>query len=100
MKYTKYPELKAELKDLAKRLRYWKSHRKYEKRLEINKPLWQIDSIIFELKHKFRHRHIAYCLLRGRSYDEVEQSCKVSPNFGIVNKIMEEHGRKTLRASA
>jgi len=101
MKYTKYPELKAELKELAKEIRYWKSHRKLDKRTSIGKNIWDIDCRINYLKNKFRHRHIAYCMLRGRRYEQIELTCKVPPNFRIVDKIMEEHAQqKTVCAGA
>lgn len=100
MKYTKYPELKAELKELATDIRFWKDHRKLEKRLEIDMPLWDIQELIDTKKHTFRHWHIAYCLLRGRTYEQIELTCRVSPNFNLVHEIMEKHAQKTLCASA
>ena len=36
MKYTKYPELKSELKQLAKEIREWKNNRKQDKRRALN----------------------------------------------------------------
>lgn len=100
MKFTKYPELKSELKQLAKEIRKWKRNRKEDRRFELKMSLWKIQGYVDYYKHEFRHKHIAYCMLRGRTYEQIELYCKVSPNFDLVNKIMEEYGPQTICASA
>lgn len=100
MRYTKYPELKAELKQLAKDIRKWKRNRKLDKRIELGIDLWHAVSKVEQYKYEFRHKHIAYCMLRGRTYEQIELYCKVSPNFDYVDAVMEEHGPQTVCASA
>jgi hypothetical protein len=100
MKYTKYPELKSELKQLAKEIREWKRNRKLDKRIELKIPLWQIELKVSQRKYEFRHKHIAYCLLRGRRYEEIELKTNTPPDFKYVDKIREKYEQKTLRASA
>ena len=98
MKKTKYPELKSELKELAKEIRYWKSKRKLDNRGDY--PLWDIEARIRRRKYEFRHRHIAYCQLRGRLRIQIEQPALDNlPNERYIEGIMYEHG-KALRASA
>lgn len=44
-------------------------------------------------KYTLRHLHIAYCLLRGRTMEEIEPkvSDNNAPNLGLVNKLMEQY---------
>lgn len=100
MKYTKCPELKAELKKLAKEIRKWKRNRKEDKRFELKMKQWQVQDKIDRRKDDFRHKHIAYCMLRGRTYEQIENYCKVPPNFDVINSIKEQHTPKALCASA
>lgn len=99
MRRTKYPELKAELKTLAKEIRYYKDHRKLPKRREIGLSLWQIESHIGYKKYEFRHRHIAYCMLRGRKYEEIERYTRELPDFKFIEEVM-EHNREAVCLSA
>jgi len=100
MRYTKFPELKSELKQLAKEIREWKNNRKLDKRTELGMRQWEIESKIYWRKDEFRHKHIAYCMLRGRTYEQIENYCKESPDFDRIKRIMEEYEPKTLCASA
>ena len=99
MKYTKYPELKAELKELAKEIRefkylrdHWWDHREQSQ----GAYQWAVLSRARE----FRHKHIAYCMLRGRTYEQIENYCRETPDFDWIGNIKFEYGQKTLRASA
>jgi len=100
MKHTKYPELKIRLKQLAKEIREWKNNRKLDRRKELNKPLYKILSEIYWRKCEFRHKHIAYCMLRGRKYEEIELSCNNPPDFDEVDNIRGQYEQKTLCVSA
>jgi hypothetical protein len=99
MKYTKYPELKAELKQLAKEIRefkylrdHWWDHREQSQ----GAYQWAVESRADD----FRHMHIAYCMLRGRKYEEIERYCREAPDFNRIKHIKWEHGNKTLRIGA
>ena len=100
MKYTKYPELKAQLKKLAKEIRYWKSNRKEKRRAELGMWQYQIQDKIDRRAYEFRHKHIAYCMLRGRAYEQIEQKCNTSPDWDYIKSIEEEHGQQDLCAGA
>jgi len=47
------------------------------------------------LKRDYRHKHIAYCMLRGRTYEQIEQKCRENnkPNMDIVKEIMDEYSK-------
>lgn len=94
----KYIKLKSELKKLAKEIRYWKSKRKLDRRG--NFSLQNIETSVRTRKYEFRHKHIAYCQLRGRLRIQIEQPASDNlPNEKYIEEIMEQHG-ETLRASA
>ena len=46
-------------------------------------------------KSEWRHKHIAYCLLRGRTIDEIESYCHDDnkPNIQLVEKYKGEFER-------
>jgi hypothetical protein len=98
MRHTKYPELKAELKELAKEIRQLKYKRDH---------YWEFGNdqseFMWNAKKKgwdFRHLHIAYCMLRGREYGEIENYCREAPDFKRIDRIRGEHAEQTLRACA
>lgn len=101
MKRTKYPELKAELKQLAKEIKILKHKRDHwqEYTHEVKEPRWTQSIFMFDAFKKsreFRHKHIAYCLLRGREYEEIEQPRKDNkPDMIYVQMIKEKHEQKT-----
>jgi len=92
MKYTKYPELKAELKELVKEIRQWKSWRKPINRRGTDLKQWDVDFKVFILKREFRHKHIAYCQLNGTPYFMIECPRNDNkPDSTLVRKIMEKY---------
>ena len=46
---------------------------------------------LMDLGSEYRHRHIAYCLLRGREYEEIERKCRDDnkPNFKYIEELKE-----------
>jgi hypothetical protein len=102
MKYTKYPELKAELKELAKEIKAAKIRRDnwWNYKHELPDYFQNQSQSVFMYRaarksREFRHKHIAYCLLRGRSYEQIEQPHKYNkPDMIYVQMIMEEHGQQ------
>ena len=98
MKYTKYPELKADLKELAKEIKKQKWLR--DRWHDTDKQQWVFQLKVVQLAYEFRHKHIAYCMLRGRKYEEIENYCHEAPDFDRIDRIKLEHGQKTLRACA
>jgi hypothetical protein len=83
-------DLKNELKALAIISRELKSHRPQEKRGTWG--IYDLDYKIRSTKHIIRHKHIAYCLIRGRKYDEIEHPSKDNePNFKLIQDISKEY---------
>ena len=107
MKYTKYPELKAELKALAKEIRALKYKRDHWYDFTHEHPNMHPAFVqggfqfsVFKKAYEFRHKHIAYCMLRGREYGEIERYCREAPDFKRIDRIRGEHAEQTLRACA
>ena len=65
---TKIKLLKAELKTRALEIRSLKSTRK-------SVPNGYVSGL-FAKQDTFRHMHIAYCLLRGKTYEQIEQKTR------------------------
>jgi hypothetical protein len=75
-------QIKEEQKEMAKDIRKKKSQRKQ------HEYGWVPG--LFEMRRDYRHRHIAYCLLRGTPYERIENPSKYNkPNMDIVKSIME-----------
>lgn len=90
MKHTKYPQLKAELKALAKEIKEWKFKRDHW--YDYDSLQWKFQYGVMERAREFRHKHIAYCLLRGRKYEEIEQPRENNkPDMIYVQLVMEEY---------
>ena len=92
---TKISNLKEELKKIAVEIKEVKIETK-----KIQKQYGYAGNLqysILKLKRKFRNKHIVYCLLKGRKYEEIE--CKVrdgnEPNWTIIKKIQEEYSETT-----
>lgn len=73
--------------------------------MTINNPIFEIKEnqkkLALKIKEqhdlwdsiKFRHQHIAYCELRGRSRDQIEQPAKYNkPNEEWISKLKKEWG--------
>ena len=99
MKYTKYPKLKAELKELAKEIRQFKLRRDHH--WDYPQCQGEYQWAVQSRAREFRHKHIAYCMLRGRKYEEIERYCREAPDFKRIDSIRATHYvPKTLHISA
>lgn len=88
--FLKYKNIQ---KRLAKRISENKEIRKEKQRK--NPYLvshWEIEYNLIELKKEFRNRHIAICLLRGKTYEQIENKCAENnePNFELIEEIKNE----------
>jgi len=88
----KLQKLKQQQKEYAVEIRKAKSTRKSCENGYV--PL--LDN----MRWNARHNHIAYCMLRGRSYEEIEKSCHEPANMARVEKIMEEYRDEDVCTSA
>lgn len=93
----RFQELKTELKEIAFEIR----KRKQAIRCKPNAG-WKEWSELWVAKHDFRHKHIAYCLLRGRTYEQIEGKLvdAKAPDMNWVQTIMEAHRDKAVCACA
>ncbi len=72
-----FKQIKEQQKILASRLTELKRSRKQDKRN--GRSLWNIEDDIWHLKNDFRHRHITYCEMRGRTRDQIERPREDNP---------------------
>lgn len=76
---------KNELKEKGNHIRTLKQSRKGGLSAD---TLAGIEYEIWRSKRDFRHEHIAYSLVRGRSYEEIENPKDDNkPNWDIINKL-------------
>lgn len=90
----KLKDLKIRIKKLSAEIRQMKSERKQ----------FQFGYVPgLDNKRAFvRHLHITYCLLRGRTYEEIENRCREhnEPSKALIDKFMEEYRDEDVRISA
>lgn len=83
-------EFKTERKKLAQDIRNLKEQMKDGMRgKEVAISPGRIQSSFLPIaKYEFRHQHIAYCMLRGRTMEEIEAGGDHSRNEEYINSIM------------
>ena len=85
-------KLKAELKTKAQIIRDTRARLKEEQRSGYWIKAATIQCGIISLKRDFRHNHIAYCELRGRTRDQIEiPNTNNLPNEAVIKRIKEEY---------
>lgn len=73
MTHEMFIEIKTMLKSEAKELRTLKfTCREAQRNHTFD---WQLDRKLRKTRNEWRHKHIAFCLLKGRTIDEIEQYC-------------------------
>lgn len=87
----KFLKTKEELKVIAARIKETRPKFKEGQRTNDNNA-WRMNMQLIKDAYDFRHKHIAYCMLRGRKYEEIERSFRPynQPNMKLVTKLMEE----------
>lgn len=75
-------EMKTYLKETAVTIRSKKSERKGAK--------FGWVQGLDDLRYRYRHCHLAYCLLRGRTMEQIERSCRTDnlPDENYVDSLM------------
>ena len=68
---NKYQQLRSELKDLAKRIRHNRMALKEYQRSHYGNH-GALGIVLNKLRWEYRHKHIAYCLMRGRTIEQIE----------------------------
>jgi len=76
------------LKGLAQQIRQLKIEFKEleRSRKESNKKRHEVQ----QAKYEFRHQHIAYCMARGKSYEQIERSVRDDnePNQDYIEQLL------------
>lgn len=91
---TKYNEIKNELKEFAKEIRFLKSQRKPGNRT-IDLSSNMIETRIENASFSFRLKHIAMSLYRGHTYEQIESTVSdekalSSYDWEKINQIKDE----------
>jgi hypothetical protein len=85
----KFFTLKSELKALVSEIR--KTRKFVREGMSQGIPVWKEQVRLIDLKHEFRHKHIAYCVLRGRTREQIEAKVINKPNEEIIAKYIEQY---------
>jgi len=84
-------KLKVKNKGLAKEIQDARIEHKETQRGNLRKdPVWKTEARLKHLQYEFRHHHIAYCELRGRTRDQIEQTHRddtPTPDEGYIRAI-------------
>ena len=86
----KYITLKEELKSLAEEIRTAKSAHKEAQRK--NDSPWVVLANLTALKFQARYKLIAYALIKGRSYEQIENHTREfnKPDWKVIKGIQDE----------
>ena len=90
--------LAQQLRELKRELRQYYDDRNTMKWSDVEKKYkgrysYKIESDIKKAKYEFRHQHIAYCLARGRSYEQIESKVRENnePNQEYIRELLESY---------
>ena len=96
---TQIKKMKEELKELAKSIKTNKPLFKDAQRSGNWEKQWKYCTIA--KSSEFRYKHIAYCILRGRTLEQIEGKNREGnkPNMDYINKIIKGIKDEALRNS-
>jgi len=91
MKNSKLIELKEEQKSLAKRIREQKEEVKNTQRS--GSFAWQHQALLLKMQREYRHKHIAYSMLLGRTMEQIEPKVREhnEPSMATVKRLMDQY---------
>ncbi len=49
---------------------------------------------VLDLRREARSAHVAYALVKGRSYEQVERKAKTPPDWARVKRLIAKYGRE------
>jgi len=88
--------LKEYLKTLAIKIRTSKRQQKDYQRNHRGIHDYKLMREIYEFKYDYRHRHIAYCIMKGTARDRIEQPAEDNkPNEKRIQEIIDEFTKTT-----
>jgi len=89
-RYEYLARTKDELKVLAAEIRSLKPQKKLKNRgtRHLADIMWEI----WKAQYQFRHKHIAYCLIRGTEREKIEEpKAHNMPNEGFVTELLADY---------
>lgn len=91
----KYTELLQNIKHLSSIIRETKPQRKFDVHFNGVRTLdpYQAASYVRLTSRKLRHLHIAYSLLLGNTYEQIEQNVRENnqPDWTLISSIIEKY---------
>lgn len=93
----KLNELKLELKGLAIKIRNLKRDTKKYQRENFGNH-GTIGMMLHNIQWEYRHKHIAYCLLRGRTMEQIEKKTREGnePDQSHIKLLLEKYNEETI----
>jgi type I site-specific restriction-modification system R (restriction) subunit len=97
-----YQTLKQELKQLAVELKTDKIDIKNTQKECGPGSASILQYQIRKKKHIYRHKHIAYSMMRGRTYEQIESKCRENnkSDQNLIRELINEYGTQNVRACA
>lgn len=95
----KMQELKDLLKQKATEIRNYRSETKEYQRKHggcCGGRQWTL----YIMKQEYRHYHIAYSMLRGKDYKDIESNSNSSPSCSKIDRIKEQYTDEDVRTDA
>ena len=88
--------LKAELKLMAAGLRADKAEIKKTQKEFGSQSACTLQWALVSTKRTCRHKHIAYSMLRGKTYEQIEPKCREDnkPNQDLIREIIDAYRTK------
>jgi hypothetical protein len=95
---SKYSVIKSELKALASQIRSLKASFKTSQRESHGGGDWNIRGEQKQLSFDYRHMHLAYGLIRGRTMEQMEAKVAEGnePSMAYVEKLVKELESKVI----
>jgi hypothetical protein len=90
---AKIKALKQELKTLAKLIRKTKFEHKEYQRTDEWSGTERTRRELYKAQYEFRHKHISYCMIRGRTYEQIEPKVREGnePNKTHLSNLLEQY---------
>lgn len=85
----KYQSLKDELKALVVTIRT--TRKTVRENMSKGLPSWKEQTQLADAKFEFRHKHIVYCLLRGRTREQIENKVVNKPNEKMIQAYLDKY---------
>lgn len=85
-------EMKTRLKELSAEIRQTRREHK-----EAQREGYGLDGELSKLIYTYRHLHIAYGLIRGKKYNEIERYTRKGnePSWSLINSFITDAGMES-----